>query len=192
MSLDNKMISQLGIFGTALGGGLTGGGQIAGGFAASNKAAYEAAVFQNNYLIAKDAERAAIKTGRIAEQEKLIETAQTIGKQRVALAGSGIVVDRDTALTLALDAQRIGKQDAIQIRENAQRKALAAKLTGINYLNAADIAKSEGRASLFSGLVQGAGTLLGTASAVNAKWLLYNNQYGSVDTINNDRHEVFG
>ena len=80
---------------------------------AQANANYEAAIAQKNQEMAEEQARAQRKEGYDAAQKKRLETAQLIGKQRAAQAGSGAIVDFGSNLDLNLDAQEKGEMDAL-------------------------------------------------------------------------------
>ena len=80
---------------------------------AQANANYEAAIAQKNQEMAEEQARAQRKEGYDAAQKKRLETAQLIGKQRAAQAGSGAQVDFGSNLDLNLDAQEKGEMDAL-------------------------------------------------------------------------------
>lgn len=159
---------------SALGGGMSGGGAIGGAFADRSQSNYEASVLKNNAKMAELNAQAATRAGAIAEQEKSIETAQTISNQRTALAGRGVVVGRDTADVIAADATRIGTLDKAQIKENALRQAFAYRLQGYAFKTEAKMKKQHAQAEFMSGLFTGGSTLLNSATSVAAKWKSFN------------------
>jgi len=168
--MGQNLVGLLNLGSTALGGGMQVGGAITEAFGAKQQGAFQAAVLKNNALLANEAAKAALEAGRVAVQEKQIETAQTIGSQRTALAGRGIVVGQDTADIIAADVARIGKMDQQTIQRNAERQALAYRLQGWNFSTEAKYAKMQGQAGFMSGLFGSFGTLLSTAGKVAAKW----------------------
>jgi len=167
---------------SVLGGGLKAGGMLSEGFGSQQQGAFQSNILKNNAYIANEAARAALASGKMAEQQKYIEGAQTIGSQRAGFAAHGVVVDRNSADVLASDVKRITTQDAQQIKANAERQALAYKLQGYNYTLEAKQAKREGMQALMAGLMGAGGTLLTSASSVAAKWKYYQNQENDTTT----------
>jgi len=167
-------------------------------FANAEAAAYQAETADFNKEIAGRLSKDAITRGRLVEQKSRISTQQLIGKQKVALAGSGVVVDQDSALDLTKDTAGIGEFEALTIRANAAREALGfiekgegygrdatlQRMAAENYEDAAQIAMDTGLASAIqlekageyaksAGKAQAVGTYIDTTSTVAKQWLTY-------------------
>lgn len=144
------------------------------GEAAADAAAYNAAVARNNQMLADEAAADAIKRGEVEAELKRREIEQLKGRQRVALAASGQVVDTGSALDVTTDTEALGKFEELRIRNNAAREALGYQTEGMNYAAKAGLeslsgaqAKSQAKTAVFGSLVSGAGSVAG-------KWYQFN------------------
>jgi hypothetical protein len=158
--------------GMSLLGGITKAtGQQAAGEAGGARYQYQAAVYRNNKLIADQAAKDSIQSGKEKAQVSQLKTAQIIGQQRAELAAKGIQVDTDTSVEAMVDAARIGNMDQETIQRNAERQALALKLQGIGYEMQAQMAERAAKDTKKAGDNSFFSTLLGTAGNVATKWM---------------------
>ena len=138
---------------------------------------YEAAIAQKNQAMAEEQARAQRKEGYDAAQKKRLETAQLIGKQRAAQAGSGAIVDFGSNLDVNLDAKEKGEMDALAEYQKGLNAAYNTEIQAWNYGNQAAAQKAAGEnimntpettgSSVLAGIAAGASglsTALGTAN----------------------------
>ena len=176
-------------------------------FAKAEVAAYQAETADFNKEIAGRLSKDALTRGRLEEQKSRIGTQQLIGKQKVALAASGVVVDQDSALDLTKDTAGIGEFEALTIRANAAREALGfvemgegherdaalQRMVEENYEDAAQIAMDTGLASAIQleksgvsavavGKAQATATYVNTAASVARMWAMYNKPSADPET----------
>lgn len=121
---------------------------------------------------AQDAER----RGGVAARDRATATQLQLGKQRAAMAGSGIRTDSGTALAILDDTRIAGDIDVSTIRENASREAAGARI-------AAASASAQGRileagADAISPSRAAFSTILGSAGTVADRWYRYNRTTG--------------
>lgn len=173
-------------------------GQQIAGQAAQDQANYQAQVADNNRVIAERNKQASIDAaarsneaaadalaiGRQEETNQRRQTNTVIGRQRAVLASNGVLVDSGSALDLTSDTRAIGEMDALTIRSNAAREALAFQDQSKNYLTQGENFSTEAqnfaaeslasrRSAAYSKIATKnamTGTLLGGVSSVGTKW----------------------
>lgn len=79
------------------------------------------------------------------------------GRQRAALAGSGVDVNTGTALDLQEETTMLGEIDAATMRKNAFREAWGIRMQASNQREAGAFAKRAGRNQAIGTLIGGAG-----------------------------------
>lgn len=145
-------------------------GQLQAGQAASAQARYQAAVARNNAILSERAAQDAEARGRAAEDRRRRETALLIGRQRAVLAANGVVVDTGSALDITAGTREVGELDALTIRSNAEREALALRAQGANFETEAELAGLRGRSALAEGRIGAFGTALSGSGTVAQRW----------------------
>lgn len=107
--------------------GITAGGNLTNaamqGVASHRMGRYEQMVANQNAANAELQAKSVIASGDRAAQEKLKQTRQLIAMQRVAAAGQGVEVDAGTGALINQDTAALGALDAEAIRNNAWRDA---------------------------------------------------------------------
>jgi len=113
---------------------------------ASNRAGeYNAQLAERNAEIVEIQAIDAEKRGTIAESQHRLRIARLKGSQRVATAGSGVVVDEGSPLQILQDTDRFGELDALTIRANAAREAWALRTKATDFTARARLSRA-GRA----------------------------------------------
>ena len=140
------------------------------GQAASDAAEYNAAVARNNNIIAGQLATDALARGKIKEKQQRLLTERLKGKQRTAIASSGIVVDEGTALDVLMETAELGELDALTIRSNAEREAHGFRVRGRSFASQADLLEARAEGAGTAGEIAAAGTLLSGAGTVADKW----------------------
>lgn len=118
----------LSLFGSAL----EAGGLRAQASAAKTRGDYQAAILRQNAGVYREIAGDTIKRGQIQQQRQQTATSQFVGRQRVALAANGILVDEGSAVDLVRDTVRTGKTAENDIRFNAERAAYQNEIDAIN------------------------------------------------------------
>jgi len=114
------------------GGGLKAAGQVAEGKALRAAAQYRAGILQRNAAFSRTQAAAALTRGDVQVQRQQVVTSQFIGRQRAALAASGILVDEGSAVNLQADTAYVGRQEEQDIRFNAEQDALYFNMQAYN------------------------------------------------------------
>lgn len=163
------------ILGSVLGSVIKAKGERDAGKAAQAQATYAAGVARNNKLIADRKAADAIERGKEEAHDRAIKARQLIGRQRVAQAASGQVVDIGSALDLNVDEAEFANQDIDTIRSNAAREAAGFRNQGDNFeLEAANF-ELTGRNQKKAAKTGSLTTLLTGAGVVAGRWYGFKN-----------------
>jgi hypothetical protein len=146
--------------------------------AAASKAAeyeYQAKIDDNNRKVAEWKAADAKSRGAKEEASHRVKVAALKGRQRSALAASGVVVDSGSALDILGDTASLGELDALTIRSNAEREAYENKVDASNLAANAGMKRMGAKNSLIAGKIGATTSLLTGAGSVANKW--YNYKY---------------
>ena len=116
---------------------------------------------KRNAETAREMARRAREAGQAAESEARIKTGLFVGKQRVAAAGAGAVIDRDSPLLLVEDASAIGELEARKIQAAAAAQVWGYEMKEGQFELSEEMARFQGRLLPASTLLQGAAQLGG-------------------------------
>ena len=138
--------------------------------AAARAANYQAEIAEQNAQTAELYAQDAIKRGDTDAELKQIQTRLQKSRMKTVLAGSGVLINQDSALDLVSDAAASGAYDALIIRSNAQREAFGFRQQGLNFLQSAELARMRGSSAQAAGGTAAFGTLIGGAGSFANKW----------------------
>lgn len=150
-----------------LGTALSAGSAILGTVSAIGASNYQAQVAQNN---AKLAEQNAALASDQTQQEQVEsdrQTAALIGEQEAIQGASGL--RGASQIRTRRSANRLGRQDALNIREAGSRQIQSFLQDAENFRGEARSAKANARASLVSGFFDVGSSLIGGASTTRAR-----------------------
>jgi hypothetical protein len=156
---------------TAASGGIAAVGAIRQSQAEKQAADYRAAVARNNAIVSEENAKLELQRGVIEEQELRQNTAQLIGAQRAGYAGAG--VEGATPLRVQTDTALLGEVDALTARNNATRRAYAARTQAQNFESEAAFETVGGRNARRAGDLNALGSLVSGASSTGSKWQSY-------------------
>jgi len=125
---------------------------------------YKAQVSKNNAQVAEWQAQQGEKVGVSQEQASRLRTADLYGTQRAVMAANGIDLGEGVATDVLGTTKFMGERDALTIRDNAARKAWAARIQKTNFLNEA--AFGEATADAINPWGSALGSLMGNAGAV--------------------------
>lgn len=151
-------------------------GQIQAANAQAAQAKYQAAVAKNNAAIAARSAADSRERGGIEAQNKLREGAAMIGRQNAAFAANGVLVNAGSAIDITSDTAAASQQDALTIKNNAEREALGYETQGMNFKAESALYKRSAANTMNALPFALAGTLLNGAGSVAGKWYDF---YGS-------------
>lgn len=173
---------------SAAGTAVTVMGQEAAGKAASAQANYQAAVANNNSILAQRAADDAIARGKVAQGTAATQGKQFLAQQRVALAANGTDIDSGSALDLQSDTAGNNTLDQLTINSNAQRQALGFESQGMNYQAEANLDVFAGTNAKAAADTNALGAGLSGAGSVASKWYDFNTLSGSTAYPNVPNH----
>jgi len=154
---------------TIIGGPLAGlavAGPLMEGEAAKNAADFQAQIATNNSIIAKRNAADARDRGKIAAGEHGVKVSQLKGKQRVALAASGQLVDSGSGAEILADTAGQGKLDSLRIVNNSERVAAGLDIQSDNFLANASARTVEGENAITASRIQALNSLVNTGMSV--------------------------
>jgi hypothetical protein len=135
----------------------------------STKSAYEyqSAIARNNAITAEYQAEDAIKRGQIAEEQQRRKTMMLKGTQTARLAANGIDISEGSPLQILSDTDWMGEQDALTIRDNANREAWGYRVQGQNQSSDSNMLKATADAQ--NPLLAGTSSLLSNIGAAGNK-----------------------
>lgn len=129
----------IGAIASLLGTAVSAVGAIAGGQAQAAAADAQAAQDRNNAVIAQRNAEDARQRGIADEQSQQLRTRARIGMQKNTLSERNISISGTSALDILGDTAMFGKLDALTVRNNAQREAIAYEAQSSNFTSQANI-----------------------------------------------------
>ncbi len=128
---------------------------------------YQSQVASNNQITANQNAKIALQQGQVAEQTQDIKTGEMIGAVKANEAASGVNPNTGSSLDVRSSAAETGEMDALTIRYNSNMQARNLQYQGAQYGAEAQMYGAEGNWAV-------ANSILGGASNVSNKWLMYN------------------
>lgn len=104
-----------------------------GAYAAHQTGKAQKELMERNAQIATYQADDALLRGNVAASRRIVQTKQTIGAQRVALAAQGVDVNSGSAADIQENSAAIGAIDAQTIKNNAAREAWGYKMNAADY-----------------------------------------------------------
>lgn len=152
------------------GAAVSAAGAIQEGQANAKTARYQAAVARNNAIISETNAKYAEKRGAVAEQNKRLETAATIGSTKAIQGASGFTASGDSAEKVRASEAVVGELDAITLRENAAREAYGYRTEGVNYQAQGGLYDMEATNAMRAAKISAIGSIIGGIGSVAGKW----------------------
>ena len=144
--------------------------------AAESKAAeyeYQAKIDENNRNVALWKSADAKARGQKEEAALRVKVAALKGRQRSALAASGVEVGSGSALDILGDTAALGELDALTIRSNAERESYEQDVVASNLQANAGMKRMGAQNSRIAGKIGAQTSLLTGAGSVASKWQNY-------------------
>ena len=135
---------------------------------------YQAKVDDNNTKVALWKAQDAKARGQKEEAALRVKVAALKGRQRSALAASGVEVGSGSALDILGDTAALGELDALTIRSNSEREAYEHKVTASNLTANAGMKRMGAKNAIIAGKIGARTSLLSGAGSVASKWYDYN------------------
>lgn len=155
--------------------GLSGAGALLGAVSAyeqgkANERAYgqQAEISRKNAAYAEMQAKDALDRGHENERRFRRQVRGFKGSQRARLAASGVSLDEGSALNILTDTDYLGNEDALLIRENAQREAAGHKHQAEVYRLGAQMYAD--RAAAENPTRDAIGALIGGGGQVAGQW----------------------
>lgn len=145
-------------------------GMFAQGAAQAKADKYQAAVAENNKIIAEQNAVYEIQAGTTEEQAQRIKTGQVLGQAEAAQSASGLDAETGSAVKVRRSTATVGELDALTIRDNAARRAYGYRAEGVNFEAQAGLYNMQAKSDMMSGILSGAGALISGFSSVAGKW----------------------
>jgi len=137
---------------------------------------YQAQVDDNNRKVALWKAQDAKDRGAKEEAAFRTKVAQLKGRQKSALAASGVEIGDGSALDILGDTAALGELDALTIRSNAEREAYEQKVNASNLAANASMKRMGANNAIIAGKIGSMTSLLSGASSIASKWQSY--EYG--------------
>lgn len=145
-------------------------GAMQQGKAAAASADYQAAVNNNNSIIAKRNAQDALDRGAVEEQEHRRKVQALKGRQTAVMAANGLDVTSGSPLDILGDTAQMGELDALTIRGNAKRESLGYESQSTNFKAEAGLNKMQGQSAKTAGTIGAFGTVVSGLGGVADKW----------------------
>ena len=138
-------------------------GGVVGTMAQMQAASYQAAVAERNAQIMEQNARREVDRAQVETQDQSELAREQIGQVIAAQSASGISLQSGSPLVRRRGLQRLAERDAVRIRSDANVQAERFQQQSADYQGQAGMARSRGRMSLFSGVLNVGSTLIGGA-----------------------------
>lgn len=158
---------------TALGGVTGAYGAITSANSAAAAAKYNASEAQVNAGIAKQNAGISSQSGEEQVGMESQKTRAEVGSTLANQAASGVDVNSDSAVDVRMSESELGQLDALNVRSNATREAFGYQTQASNFKNESSLDTFEAKNDASSGLVNAAGTLLGSAGTAASNFYKY-------------------
>ncbi|MBA1159337.1 virion core protein, T7 gp14 family [Microvirga mediterraneensis] len=145
-------------------------GAIQQGNAAAASAKYNAAVNENNNVLAQRAAEDARKRGEQEAQEHNRRVSALRGKQTAAMAANGVDLTSGSPLNVTADTAQLGALDVLTIRNNTEREALGYEAQGMNFRAEANLNRMQAKSARQAGMIGAVGSVVSGFGQVADKW----------------------
>lgn len=145
-------------------------GSIASGQAASDAAHYQAAVANNNAIIAEQNAQAATKAGQEKVTEEGLRSRAKVGAAIAGAAASGVDVNSGSAADVIETNREVGRLDEEQTARNAALQAYGYRTQGVGFKAEAGLDEAKAENAALAGDIGAAGSLFSNASSLGLKY----------------------
>ena len=128
----------------------------------------QAAMAEVNARIAEMGAQSALRSGQYEVGRLTLQAGQLKGRQRAALAGSGVVMGEGSAREVQASTDAMKDIDKNALLANAVSQAWGHRMQGVNYQNEAIYARANAKG--INPLMQAGTSLLGGATQVASSW----------------------
>lgn len=162
MALAGGLSAVLGIIGTAV----SAAGTIQAGRAEAARARYQADIARRNKEIAlQNAERLRQRSQTLQEDQD-IQTRALIGEQIAVQSASGLSLGGKSQLLTRKSARRLGRLDALNIRQAGEVDAYNSEVEAFNFGAQANLLEAEAKNSRTASYLNATSSLIGGARSV--------------------------
>ena len=148
-------------------------GQRQAAAAKANEYEYQAKIDDNNRKVALWKAQDAQDRGAKEEAALRVKVAQLKGRQKSALAASGVEIGDGSALDILGDTAALGELDALTIRSNAEREAYEQKVNASNLAANAGMKRMGAGNAIIAGRIGSMTSLLTGAGSIASQWANY-------------------
>ena len=148
-------------------------GQRQAAAAKANEYEYQAKIDDNNRKVALWKAQDAQDRGAKDEAALRIKVAKLKGRQKSALAASGVEIGDGSALDILGDTAALGELDALTIRSNAEREAYEQKVNASNLAANAGMKRMGAGNAIIAGRIGSMTSLLTGAGSIASQWANY-------------------
>ena len=148
-------------------------GQRQAAAAKASEYEYQAKIDDNNRKVALWKAQDAQDRGAKEEASLRTKVAALKGRQKSALAASGVVLGDGSALDILGDTAALGELDALTIRSNSEREAYEQKVNASNLAANASMKRMGADNAIIAGRIGARTSLLSGAGSIASKWQSY-------------------
>lgn len=165
------LIGTIGLGSTIAGGAISAGGNIMKGISERNMYEYQAGIAQINAKIARRNADMSYATGDKQAEKYGIKAGQQMGMIKAAQAASGLDIESGSNKQVQDSQAKVARTDMNQIYQNAAKVAYDYQTQAWQYDQEAKMKKKAGQNSMIAGVINAAGSIVGTSGSVASKWL---------------------
>jgi len=130
-------------------------------------AMYQAKVAENNAIVAQDNAKQQRQVGAIDQQEQDFEALAVLAEERAKQGASGFTLNSTAFQRRNATLRMLARRDALRIRDDAERKAIAFENQASGELASARMSEMEADNALTAGKYNSLSTLIGGASMIS-------------------------
>lgn len=174
-------LSTVGMIGAGL-SGVTGTiGALTTAGAQKSAAQYQAAVAENNQILAGRNSAAASQRAQANYQSLALKEASELGKITTAQASSGIDINSGSAVGVRESQHMLDQLDALTIASNVQREIYGYNIQGGSFGSQAELERSQAGQATAAGAINATSSILSGATGVANQYLNWQRLAGSSD-----------
>lgn len=166
-----ETLAAISIGSAVVGGGINMMGARSSADAQESMYNYRAQVAANNEIIAQRNAAAAVERGGIEATNQSLKSAQVLGRQKVAQAGSGLDVNSGSNLAVRQSTSDLAHLDMLTILDNARRTASGYQVQAMNFASEGTLNRAAAQNADIAGNYAVASSLMSTADTVSNRWV---------------------
>lgn len=164
-------LETIALVGMGLGAALGAAGTLTSAKANANQAKYQAAVAENNQIIAEREATYAETVAAQQEVEEVYKVRAALGEVKADQAASGLDVSTGSKSAVMGSLRGLGLRSIKNVRDTARREPYALQLQADQFGNDANAFTRASRSAMLGGALGAAGNLLAGASNVGVSFL---------------------